>query len=745
MIRSKQLFVFFAWAASMVLWGHCAGAWAAPALTVDRTHRVHEETIGKSGGGFTIQVGGNTDPVMRRLEIVGPAVDPKVVCDRWIDPETPATVLSYIFKPDMSDREKAYAIFWYCQENFSSNVPYIWDEARFASALGFGHCGPRNFAQRVLANAAGLRWRAMNLASHNCFEFWFDGRWNMLDVHERAIYPGPTGLYPANGAELAASPELILRNTDADLAEMSSVEYPPERVRNYQDYLQGIYGSFKGAAPEVTGQRLPWDDNKIAYKLRAGERIIFWWDRPRHLVKWYGEPQIQDIVEPSDFTNPQLIYEPDLASPEAKDGITSSQNVRWDAGPLPLHIDRPGEPASVVWEVSSYYNLMTGWIEGEFSRGGEADVLRLSVSVDGGKTWSPAWEHTETGVVKANIDLAQAVSFEQECYAKGLRSYLARVEMSAAQAPEKVGLAKLKFVTELLTYNRALPALRLGANRITVTATTMPPPLHVIYEYDEVHSFQADRYDPVEGQPVILTATVTNHGDTLARDIPVQFYDGDPAGLGKPLGQLVFIPSLAAGKSAAATLVWPCVATGDRGPWVTINSTLSPTPEDPYHYDFSKIYALVDPDGQRPTPEQTADLPYLPLFIRERPRLLLSDAFLLFTDEPNQPGKVRLRATVRNACQGQRWIYVRGTTVQNLVVRFFDGDPEQPGTRQIGADQVIPKLGPIGFASVDVVWDTATAAPGQHMIWVVVDPDGKIAEKDPRFSNRAGKAWEVVR
>ncbi len=718
---------------------------AAPELSVDRTVRTVEETIAASGDSFGIKVAGHTDPVMRRLEIVGPVTNPKVVADRWIDPETPQTVLSYILKPGMTEREKAYAIFWYCLENFSSNVPYIWDEARFACALGFGHCGPRNYAQRVLANAAGLRWRGLNLPSHNCFEFWFDGRWNILDVHMRAIFPDATGLVAASAAELAADPRLISRNYDADLSEMSTVEYPPERAQKYQDYLLGVYGVFKEAAPEELGKRLPWDDNKIAYRLREGERIIFWWYRPERLIKWRGDPPIQTIVEPSDWTNPQLIYEPDLTSPAAAEGVVSAENIAWGGGEVPLHPQRAGEPASVTWEISSYYNLMASTIEGEFAGGGEEDVVRLSLSVDGGKTWTPAWQHVGAGTVEATIPVSEVVSFEQDCYAKGLRSYLARLEMTAAQDPAQVGVARLKFTTELLTYNRALPALRLGDNRITVTAADLPHPLRVIYEYDEVHSLQADRYDPVENQPVTITASVTNHGDETARDIPVQFYDGDPAGLGKPIGQPVFIPTLAPGQSADATLTWACVATGDRGPWVTINSTLSPKPEKPYHYDFSRIYAVVNPGEDKPTREQTARLPYLPLFIREQPRLLIGEDHLQFLEEPNQPGKVRIRATVRNACHGQRWIYVRGTTVQDVVVRFYDGDPAQPGAQQIGADQVIPELGPVGFASVDVVWDTAGAAPGAHDIWVLVDPEGKIKEKDTRFPDRAVKTYEVAR
>ncbi|MBM4041085.1 MAG: hypothetical protein FJ290_21505 [Planctomycetes bacterium] len=695
------------------------GQASAASLIIKNGRKTWEQAVSRSGESFTIEVAGNTDPVMRRLEIIGPVVDPKVVCDRWVDPETPATVLKSILKPGMSDREKAMAIFWYCQENFSRNTPWIWDDARFACALGFGHCGPTGFAQSALCNAAGLQWHQMRLWGHNCIQVWYDDRWHVLDAYMRAIYPGPTGDYAASATELAKQPELITRNCGEDGREMKELIDI--------NFIKKIYSSYDGGVQFELGKKWPWDGNRIAYALRAGERIIFWWDRRLHC----SYPEL-----PGNFTNPELLYEPDLRGAEAKDGVSSSQNVRWGDGGLPLHVAEAGKPAEVVWEVSSYYNLMAGWIEGEFARAGDGDLLRVSVSADGGKTWKAAWEHAGTGLVKAQIDLADKLPFKPECYSKGLRGYLVRVEMNAKDSPARVGIASIRFRTELLAHNRALPALLKGKNTLTVTATSMPRPFKVIYEYDEAISLAADRYDPVEGTTVKLVATVANSGDAPAANVRVQFYDGDPGGLGKPIGQPVVIPAIAAGQSATAELAWPCEATGDRGPFY------HGTPQKPFYYCMSSIYALVNHDGKPLAKEVTADFARLHLFIRQRPKLLISEPFIVFIEDEKEPAKVRIRATVRNSCQWERWIYTRGTTVRNVVVRFFGGDPDKGG-KQIGADQVIASLGPVGFAPADVVWDTSAVPPGKHTVHVVIDPDRRIAERDMAISNRAAKAYEV--
>ena len=708
------------WMAAALFLGLVPALMASPRVVIPNGRKTHVELVPSSGHTFTLEVAGNTDPVMRCLEIEGPVVDPKVVCDRWIDPETPATVLKSILKPHMSERDKALAIFWWCQENCSRNTPWIWDDARFASALGFGHCGPTGFAQRALMNAAGLQWHSMRLWGHNCFQVWYENRWHVLDAYMRAVYPGPTGLYAASATELAKFPDLIERNCGDDGRGMK--EHIP------MSHLKKIYSSYDGGIQFELGKRFAWDDNKISYTLRSGERLRMWWDR-RQVC---SNPELT----PSDFTNGQLIYEPDLRSPEAPEGALSSKNLRWGTGAVPVCVAAPGQPAEVIWKIGSYYNLMASRIEGSFSRADARDVVRVSVSADGGKTWDAVWEHDGTGSAEARIDLEGKLPFKPPLYERGLLSYLARVEMQAQSAPSQVGIGSICFHTELLMHNRALPRLLKGPNNITVTATSFPRPFKVTYEYDEVVALSADRYDSIEGQRVKLEATVSNTGDAAARNVSVQFYDGDPAGRGAPIGQPVLVGQVEPGGSAVARLDWPCESTPDRGPY------FRGSPQEPFYYCHSNIYAVVNPGPDRPTTGESADLARFHLYVRQKPDLLISEPFILFIRDEKEPRRVRIRATVRNSSQWERWIYTRGTTARDVVVRFFDGDPDQNGA-QIGEDQAIPEIEPCWFASADVVWDLKDVPDGEHAIWAVVDPDNKILESEEQRGNRASKVYQV--
>lgn len=76
------------------------------------------------------------------------------------------------------------------------------------------------------------------------------------------------------------------------------------------------------------------------------------------------------------------------------------------------------------------------------------------------------------------------------------------------------------------------------------------------------------------------------------------------------------------------------------------------------------------------------------------------------------------------------------TTVSNVRVRFYDGDPSL-SINQIGADQILPDMdsGDVEIAQVNwVVPDSL-----EHLIYVKVDPDGELEEYD-ETNNTAFKA-----
>ncbi len=90
---------------------------------------------------------------------------------------------------------------------------------------------------------------------------------------------------------------------------------------------------------------------------------------------------------------------------------------------------------------------------------------------------------------------------------------------------------------------------------------------------------------------------------------------------------------------------------------------------------------------------------------------------------------VTISATVRN---------LGNTDLDNVVVRFYDGDPGSGGV-QIGSDHVEASLGGLSSSVVQAVW---APAAGLHNIYVVVDPENAIVE-DLENNNTAFKSITV--
>jgi hypothetical protein len=84
---------------------------------------------------------------------------------------------------------------------------------------------------------------------------------------------------------------------------------------------------------------------------------------------------------------------------------------------------------------------------------------------------------------------------------------------------------------------------------------------------------------------------------------------------------------------------------------------------------------------------------------------------------PDDSGSVTVSATIRN---------LGNTDLADVVVRFYDGDPNGGGV-QIDSDYIVPSIA--GFASsvAQAVWTPGSAGP--HDVYVVVDPDDAIAEE----------------
>ncbi|UCE39136.1 MAG: right-handed parallel beta-helix repeat-containing protein [Thermoplasmata archaeon] len=168
-----------------------------------------------------------------------------------------------------------------------------------------------------------------------------------------------------------------------------------------------------------------------------------------------------------------------------------------------------------------------------------------------------------------------------------------------------------------------------------------------------------------------------------------------------------------------------------------------------YWSDWTTPDMASGPNQDQPGPDGIVDFPYLldggsgakdyyPLTTPppdvEIPDLEVKNSDIVF--DPSSPvGNgtiVTISATIHNMGLDE---------VKDIIVRFYNGDPNMPGSYQIGSDKYIPSIDGGSNANVDVQW---TASPdGIHNIYVVVDPDNTIIEMK-ECNNVAFKALEVI-
>jgi len=215
-----------------------------------------------------------------------------------------------------------------------------------------------------------------------------------------------------------------------------------------------------------------------------------------------------------------------------------------------------------------------------------------------------------------------------------------------------------------------------------------------------IPSLSVDPSPPVEKQQANVKAVVRNDGQSEATAVLLQVYDGNPDQGASLIGEFT-IPALPGdGSEANVTIPWTPQTLGGHTLW-----------------------ARVDPFNTVPESNEANNNATLTVNVQKAPPpppdLVVTDRDIILSNPAPRTGeKITITANVSNA---------GGADVNGAMVRFFDGDPAQGGM-QIGAD-VTGNVQGGRSTPFTVEWDT-TGREGDHEIFVLVDPDNKIAETD---------------
>ncbi|MEW6618037.1 MAG: CARDB domain-containing protein [bacterium] len=218
--------------------------------------------------------------------------------------------------------------------------------------------------------------------------------------------------------------------------------------------------------------------------------------------------------------------------------------------------------------------------------------------------------------------------------------------------------------------------------------------------------------NPIEGEYLTITAIIHNIGELEANDIWLNFYDGNPADGG-----------ILIGTKTIATILPHSTETAQIN-WV---STIG----------IHNIYVVVDPLDTIKEMNETNNFASVSITVISgmvpKPDLSIGKDDITFSpSQPTEGKPVVITSVVHN--QG-------GISANNVVVQFFDGNPDIPGSNEIGVSNISQILAG-GVATAQITWDTLSQS-GQNYIYVIVDPDNLIDESN-EVNNITHKAIDIA-
>jgi hypothetical protein len=473
-------------------------------------------------------------------------VNPHLRTDRSVDTRSARTIVRDLVRPEMTNEEKALALFhWVRRVIYHSGPeePMRHDFNKMIHLFGYGSCYMQTHPLSHLWQQLGFPCRNWVHNDHHMIEVYYEGAWHCFDPHMTFyVYNRATPRAVAGVAELRADPTLAadaVKEGRAGEAFLICGDAPTWFSGDSGWVLDHPFFPHRGADEEFGGIRL-----------RRGERYVRTWQVGRYytphafLEKYapyhtcglesdrkdpinfpYWEPYAwQDRAAASHrhIGSGYLEYAPDLRRDGWREGalrfvnLTSGDGAE---GPA-LHPAVGKMEAEVIFTVACPYLLTGASLDLTGRIGASGDRVRVSVSKGwkpGGveRDWTEVLNAAHPGALRQHLDLSSAVE-------GSLEGYWVRIVMQADDA-RGTGLDTLKLHTDFQLNPYALPQLLPGENRLFVTAARAENPWKLRITWREGAGWQTPREYAATIQGSSHEAVVKVAGEKLPRMETLEF------------------------------------------------------------------------------------------------------------------------------------------------------------------------------------------------------------------------------
>lgn len=397
--------------------------------------QTHTQVVDERDVTYTVDMGDGVENKVVTIKNVGTDVvtNPRVVVNgkrRWFSVDE---MMQEIVKPEMTDREKALAIWQFLVANRYHDQPAhndieLHDPVRYLNVYGYGFCDDSATNLMVLAEQAGLEARVWGLDGHVVPEVFFDGGWHMLDPDGEIYYLEDDGHTIASIETLEKRPDLIRK-------------YPSPYYRR-TEMLVELYTTTESNRVSDWYKTSSEAKHTMDFSLRPGESLVRAYDH------WGNYFSSRYLREPKKYGNGRFVFEPVWKDDVYKKGVTSVKGLmaKEKSGSWVLVSD--GENGELVYRFESPYPYLDGRIvvEGEGKMG-------IAFS-EGGEEWVPVWRSQLEGVIEETVPLG--VHFRNG-YGRPMYTYFVKVRLDGT-------LKSVRFESDVQVAPMSLPALEVGKN-----------------------------------------------------------------------------------------------------------------------------------------------------------------------------------------------------------------------------------------------------------------------------------------
>lgn len=436
-------------------------------IEVEYRFKEHEEIVYGDSEAFNIEVGGDIEPLTRFLELEALGREDlitegvRLLRTGKLDTSSLDTIINTLITPDMTDSEKAEKIFEFVMKFiFWWRVPhehggkFVEDSVKKLNTYGTSMCSSHSLILADLWIAAGLSARIMGVYHHVAPEVYYEGDWHLMDM--------TFGTYALERDDM----------TIASVDDIMEDHYIAHRLHNGEGY-NALLGNARNWAYRLLfyhteKSRMRMRTLNMGTKVGGGSSYLYQWHNKGKWNNWTHTPErkLEEWFAPWHMSNGEYVFEPILSEEGLHAAGVVLKNARVEDSII--SIVNPHAPGEVLLKQASDYVICGGRLFLSFN--GDGGEYSIDISIDGGITWQEM--ASGSSKVEDAIDLGEKVV--------GVHSYLVRITLNGT-----IKLTGIRLRTYTQMYQKSLPSLTLGRNKIRFRAEKVGAPVSVKYGWIE--------------------------------------------------------------------------------------------------------------------------------------------------------------------------------------------------------------------------------------------------------------------